>query len=959
MQRTEGEGGEGAREDGSPNHDVENTKQQEEPAKPAEDWGATTPSEDPMGAEPDDLAPQLPPDFSVADDFSVATNSDMDDLRPLPEEGNEEELIVLDPEHPLVRRYQAALNSQLRKQLERINLELSEKLAEERAVARYINVVDLELYTIQDKLLKLNTKLEDQHQTKAQAEAKRQQAQAQLEAAKSRYSATKSRCSKAKANVSQLQTELDNLHLHLIFTQGVSEDLHSNVKAMKNAKRKAGAERDQAKEQKLKQDLYVERLTKDMERLTQQVAMYEAQTSAQAEETQAAKEANSEAEVRMDSLVMSRQQLLQQWNSNLAGMKRQDEAFIAMQEATREVEHQGILLDREIEGYKKSNTEEQEQNEALTTQLNWSQMDIATSKKLISQKKAQQDALQAHYSTSLRTLRETESTLARLTKEKSIHQADVNDQRRQLEKESAMRLELEEQIMTHMQQKLTHNKAAKNSQQLISKMTALKKEKMSQLWHLENAMVAVGLETSDVSQHLDSLAVTQEALEEEIAKYNKLITSNQAKVSSLVELIRQKQFTIACYNRKISQITASTGNEDLSPLQIKTEALTAQIEELSASIKSDQQLWMRQQGILVGLTQEIEANSRNMLKLQTEHMTMQQKKIHLESQIEAEHQEQTEMEKNVKILRGDLLKLNTLIGKNGQLSQALEQENALMETDFLRRLKEAERESIEMQMKHERTQEEKERLLNCVVEAERQIMLWEKKTQLVKETRSAVDSELGKGDIKKMKAQIHRMEVKLNKLMKQREKLLRDSEAAVARRETIVLRREAIINSSRQQTTKGELNVIIQGLQRKIQDTHKHVSECDRGIRELQESKDSLNDRLAQQKQRLIDLCGTSSALDSDLMNLQDTKDRNLNHLVVLQSRAKKLQGVCEGNYQALSTRESVETALQSQMERVHSIDTILHHVCEEFPQHQGALRKLSLAIAARTQTLDQQGQQK
>ncbi|KAG7219047.1 hypothetical protein INR49_019354, partial [Caranx melampygus] len=888
MQRTEGEGGEGAREDGSPNHDVENTKQQEEPAKPAEDWGATTPSE-----------------------------VYMDDLRPLPEEGNEEELIVLDPEHPLVRRYQAALNSQLRKQLERINLELSEKLAEERAVARYINVVDLELYTIQDKLLKLNTKLEDQHQTKAQAEAKRQQAQAQLEAAKSRYSATKSRCSKAKANVSQLQTELDNLHLHLIFTQGVSEDLHSNVKAMKNAKRKAGAERDQAKEQKLKQDLYVERLTKDMERLTQQ------------------------AEVRMDSLVMSRQQLLQQWNSNLAGMKRQDEAFIAMQEATREVEHQGILLDREIEGYKKSNTEEQEQNEALTTQLNWSQMDIATSKKLISQKKAQQDALQAHYSTSLRTLRETESTLARLTKEKSIHQADVNDQRRQLEKESAMRLELEEQIMTHMQQKLTHNKAAKNSQQLISKMTALKKEKMSQLWHLENAMVAVGLETSDVSQHLDSLAVTQEALEEEIAKYNKLITSNQAKVSSLVELIRQKQFTIACYNRKISQITASTGNEDLSPLQIKTEALTAQIEELSASIKSDQQLWMRQQGILVGLTQEIEANSRNMLKLQTEHMTMQQKKIHLESQIEAEHQEQTEMEKNVKILRGDLLKLNTLIGKNGQLSQALEQENALMETDFLRRLKEAERESIEMQMKHERTQEEKERLLNCVVEAERQIMLWEKKTQLVKETRSAVDSELGKGDIKKMKAQIHRMEVKLNKLMKQREKLLRDSEAAVARRETIVLRREAIINSSRQQTTKGELNVIIQGLQRKIQDTHKHVSECDRGIRELQESKDSLNDRLAQQKQRLIDLCGTSSALDSDLMNLQDTKDRNLNHLVVLQSRAKKLQGVCEGNYQALSTRESVETALQSQMERVHSIDTILHHVCEEFPQHQGALRKL------------------
>lgn len=53
--------------------------------------------------------------------------------------------------------------------------------------------------------------------------------------------------------VSQLQAEIDNLMLHLVFTQGVSEDLRSNVKTMKNAKRKAGAEKNQAEEQKLKQ----------------------------------------------------------------------------------------------------------------------------------------------------------------------------------------------------------------------------------------------------------------------------------------------------------------------------------------------------------------------------------------------------------------------------------------------------------------------------------------------------------------------------------------------------------------------------------------------------------------------------------------------------------------------------------------------------------------------------------
>lgn len=42
------------------------------------------------------------------------------------------------------------------------------------------------------------------------------------------------------------------------------------------------------------QDMYVKRLTKDMEGLTEQIAMFETQLIAQSEETQAAKEALSE-----------------------------------------------------------------------------------------------------------------------------------------------------------------------------------------------------------------------------------------------------------------------------------------------------------------------------------------------------------------------------------------------------------------------------------------------------------------------------------------------------------------------------------------------------------------------------------------------------------------------------------------------------------------------------------------
>lgn len=53
-----------------------------------------------------------------------------------------------------------------------------------------------------------------------------------------------------------------------------------------------------------------------------------------------------------------------------------------------------------------------------------------------------------------------------------------------------------------------------------------------------------------------------------------------------------------------------------------------------------------------------------------------------------------------------------------------------------------------------------------------------------------------------------------------------------------------------------------------------HIAECEQVIEELQESQVSLSVRLGQQKQQLIELCGTSYVLDPEFVNLQDTKDR-------------------------------------------------------------------------------------
>ncbi|KAM8842718.1 coiled-coil domain-containing protein 40 [Synchiropus picturatus] len=887
----------------------------------------------------------------------------------------EEDFIILNAEHPLVRRQQTALSRQLTKQLDRINMGINEMMTMERSDSKALQEIGVEMFQVQEHLARLQVKLEGCQQDKSQAEAEHQQMQVKLESIKSRDSIQHDHVAKAKVTESQLQLEMNRLTLQLLFAKQVSTELRSKVKTLKNVKHKAAAEKVQAEDQKLKQDLYVDRLTNDLEKVTQQINMYQVQTEALAEETQAARESLSEVKMETQSLAMVRKQLLQQWNNSLLVLKRRDEAFTAMQAAISEVEHQVILLDRELEGYKKSTIQEQEESETLMMRLNWAQMDCATSNHQISQKQLQQEVLRARYSTCVRTLRETELALTRLSKELSTNQTEMNDQRRQLERQNAVRLDLEDQIMTTMEQKLTHNKAAKYSKRLAERTASLKKEKVSLTWQLENELAGAGLESSVLGQRLVSLELIQTALEEEIGTLNKMVTGSEAKVASSVTLIGQKQTAISTYNRKISQIAASTGNEDLSPMQIELDAKSSEIQDLGANIRRNQQLWMDRQGTLVGLSEELQANSNTLQNLQIELTARKQKTLRLEDEVEVEQREEAELERNSETLK-ELEKLNVLVNKSGHLTEALEQENMLMENNIVHRLKaqlscsvcgdgsrccdiiidlcvqEEEQESFEILMKQEKTQEDKEQLINSLLEAERQIMLWERKAQLAKEIYSTVDCGVGQGEIQVMKAEIHRMEVRVNQLKKQQEKLLRESEATVARRESIQLRSEILSQNSHKQMSSGQLSLTIKGLKRKIQETLKDVAEGEQEIREVQESRAGLSERLVQQRQQITELCSFRYGLDSDFISLRDIKDKNLAHLVSLQSWTKKLLTVREGVYQTSCSPEKVGGALQSLMQRVQATSRVLHHVCQTWPQYQEALRRPSLTLAASSESL-------
>ncbi|XP_018419367.1 PREDICTED: coiled-coil domain-containing protein 40 [Nanorana parkeri] len=861
----------------------------------------------------------------------------------------DEELVVLDPNHPLMTRFQTALKSYLTKQIQSLDLELRDMNASMKKNKGEREDLGVILYGIQQELAHLQMSLEKHHDKHGQVSTLRRQIEEDLEAIRNMYKTTHQSSDAERKKVSSMQAEVENLALRLFYMENVSRDVASDISVIKRAVQKTEAERIQAEVEKKKQDMNVDRLIREADRLREQIALYEAQFAAQREDTKAARDVVTEANMEIEAIGLEKRQLLYQWNSSLIGMTRRDEAYSAIQEALSLAHQELRSMDTEIESYKKSITKEEERNEKLAFMKNRAESDAAMSKKLITQCQARQEALRVEFSTYMRTLQETEQALSRVTTDRAVRFSELANLLKQIEKESQIKGTLENQILEKLQGRLTSDKAAKYASLLTGKLQKRQLELEIDCTKMENETSQVQLEVNHSTSCIQALQKTLDDLDKKVQATNELISGSQSEIAKRTITIERKQSTINLYSKQIESTLAEIGGKELGPLEIQITALTKQIEECNTEIVAVQQYWLRLQTEMVQLTRQREDQDASVDMLKKELTILQQRKIRIENEIEQENNEQKNIEHHMRNLKNDMLRLNMLLSKNASSKEQLQQHNQLMESEFIQSLREAERESVEMQENLEDLQEEKERLLKSLVETEHQIMLWEKRIQLAKEMRNAVDSETGQGEIRAMKAEIHRMQVRYAQLMKQQEKMIRDTEAVVSRRETIMIQGKNQSGKDKKHLTASDFRSKLQELRKKIKETIKNIEECTNTIFDLEENQRSLSAAITEKENGISSLKVDTSSMESEMEHLQEKKRLNLTKIVAYQTRMKHLQAVKEGKYTPVfSTLQTLEVEQQKQENRLHTVSTIIHQIQQEYPQYQNVLHNVSLALEAR-----------
>ncbi|KFQ98647.1 Coiled-coil domain-containing protein 40, partial [Nipponia nippon] len=858
-------------------------------------------------------------------------------------EGNaeERELVVLDPEHPLMRRFQAALKNYLTKQMEKVNLELQELRTATKKGKAQREELGVILYGAQQQLAHLQMELEKSHDRCSQAATARQQLEEELEGLRLAYKKMCQNTDDERKKVSAMQTQIENLALHLFYMQNMDQDMRHNILLMKQSTKKAEAEKVQAEVEKKKQDLLVDRLTRKAYELQEQIALFEAQFVAQAEDTKVTRQAVNEACMEVQAINMEKKQLMNHWKSSLAGMKQRDEAYIATQELLSKYRHDLKSLEMDIHGCRKSIRKEEERNELLVTILSRSQNDANTTKKLIAQCLSRQEALKVESGTYTRILHETEQALNRTKMDQAARLNELLSISKDIEKGTDAKEEMENEIMAKLQDQMMSSKATKHFSQLAAKLHRRKTDLELHFSKVENDMAQVILNATHTNCRLTILQKTLCELDKEIKTIHDLISCRESEIAKCSILTENKGGVISQYNKRLEMILSQQGGQELAPLEIEINKLTKQIEEYNSEVITLQKYWLNVQKELVKLTHEREEQIASLDMLKKQITIMQQKKVRTEKQ--------KDIERHMRSMSNDLIKLNVLINKNNSSCEELQYGNIITENEFVCSLKAAEKESVEMQEKHSQLTEEKKRLLNSLVEAEHQIMLWEKKIQLTKEMRAAVDSETGQGEIQAMRTEIHRMQVRYGRLMKQQEKMICDMEASVSRREAIAIRGEGQNKTDKKLITKSDFHRKKQELRKKIGETQKNIQDCNKTILELESTQASLSAAFLEKQQELCGLQAESDGLRSDAECLRNKKRWNLLEIVAYQTRQKHLQALKEGKYTPLCRTEQVwRNEQQKLQDRLRTVNAIVHQIQQEHPQHQRALQWLTQCLESR-----------
>jgi chromosome segregation ATPase len=595
-------------------------------------------------------------------------------------------------------------------------------------------------------------------------------AEKQLEILQKQYEARKEEADEQLKRVLKAQEELNQLNRTLKQVEDYNEVMKSEIAVTRRTTYRAEENVVNLEKSKKKQDLLIDSMNEEIKRLNEQKTLYQAQLISQKEETAAARNTLKEAAIEIEKIVMSKKTLLEDWQKSLFGMQQRDKALQAIKDLIKQKNDEILQVESEITGVRNETRREQEVSEKLHEKLQKCKGEQDFLKARQDEIEADKKRLQEQYVMLKTSLQSTEEESARMDVEKS----NVEEKMTILEK-SVMQLHtktkaIRDDIINHASQQKTIEKSSAN----LIKQTKVAYEQISkkevEIEDIANEISRVRIDNLNTQSQNELLQKKLDDLINELKDKERDVEKFEGEIKQQHIKIAKKQHKVDRLNRQLDELKKKNGeDENAGPLEAKKNNIEKEINEKEEEITQVQKEWIANQTELIEQQNTLSTITRDCDDLRTQKTILEQKKMRLNNSVQGHEKEIRALEVALKNLDFEMNKLNDLYYKNTAQQTKMTNDNFNIENEFKQKLKELENESIKLESHISTLKEEKADILAEIVEAERQILLWERKIQLEREMQDALDPNIGQSEIVAMKKEIHRMELRYEQLRKKQE----------------------------------------------------------------------------------------------------------------------------------------------------------------------------------------------
>ncbi|KAK5668593.1 hypothetical protein BDV3_003240 [Batrachochytrium dendrobatidis] len=813
---------------------------------------------------------------------------------------DEEDTALLDASHPLMKRIQDAIHHQLTTHINKLELEVREKEEMARKEIKRREEVGVELYTLQQQLARQQAMLEETEDNFAIIRGLREEGDRTLKHTVAEYKREQEKYQLHSKNLEQHKLELEKISRSLRQVDLYNEELRSRILVVKRSTLKAEDDIMKQEIEKKRQDYFIDHLTEQLRKLQERRAVYDNQLQAQQRETKAAVETLQDAATEMEAIQFEKRQLLNQWKSSLMGLQRRDDVLLQLEKAIEKSNETIASMEREIGGFRRALRQAQTEGEQLTMILGKLENEIDYIKRQIATINDQQEKLKETYTVYMKSLGHAEKDLGQLQQERQAVQQETNAVKKAWTQNAAAIQKLEQEIADRLQVQLSLEKGTQSFNRDGTKLRASIHEKESNIANIQNELSSIKLESLNVAERIKAMKAQATTLDDEVTEKNNLIGKYEQEIRRRNDELGKRASDMDLLNKKYSQVTGGNEEEHMGPLEATIHNLQKLVHTKEQECIQLQQFWLRAQNELVAMTKtslEITDETQSLKMKQT---VLSRKKLVVNNTFESEEKEICEHNRNIKQLQNDMIKINILLSKQTNIHGKLEEANLELEQEFRFKLKQAELKSIQMEHVLDGLKNEKSQALTGLIEAERQMMLWEKKIQLAKETQAALDPNVGATEIREMGLEIHRMKLRYSSMLKLQEKMIGEMEKSVYRRESISSRGQA--------KGKGSVQISLQKaiaeLTKKIKQTIQDVEDCHQDIQMLNRSKDTMQRQIDEANESSHMLVEREGQLKNQIEEESATKIVLSSETLIQQRQYRRYQDLRDGKYTFVGQNE-------------------------------------------------------